>query len=401
MTTFYYKALAADGKTRSGTLVANDSRTVARDLREMGMTPTFVGAAKPGRLSFELPRFRRNSKDILHFTQGTATLLNAGIPLDRALTITSELTERKDFQTVVQEMQRSLRGGKSFAEALAAHPQVFSELYVSMVRAGEVSGTLSLVMDRLAEFERDRDELRGYILSSLTYPALLVLVGCGSIFVLLNYVIPRFAEAFTTANMEIPLPMQLLLSASGIAQQWGLPVVALLVSAGFGLRAWIRSPAGRLRWDRLLLRAPLLGDALLKADTSRLARAMATLVANTVPLVQALQISKGILSNKVLAAALDPVAKGVKRGEGLAGPLTRTGKFPALAGHLLTVGEETGHLDKMFARMADIYDKDTRAAIKRFTALFEPVVILVMGVIVGAMILSIMLALTSINQMGF
>ena len=137
------------------------------------------------------------------------------------------------------------------------------------------------------------------------------------------------------------------------------------------------------------------------ADTSRFARAMATLVANTVPLVQALGISKGILSNRVLADALDPVAKGVKRGEGLAGPLTRTGKFPKLAGHLLTVGEETGHLDTMFERMADIYDKDTREAIKRFTALFEPIVILVMGVIVGAMILSIMLALTSINQMGF
>lgn len=401
MATFHYKALAADGKTRSGTLDAGDSRAAARELRAMGMTPTFIGDAKPGGFSFDLPRFRRGSKDILHFTQETATLLNAGIPLDRSLTITAELTERKDFQAVVQDMQRSLRGGKSFADALAAHPRVFTELYVSMVRAGEVSGTLALVMDRLAEFERDRDELRGYILSSLTYPALLVLVGCGSIFVLLRYVIPRFAEAFTSTNMEMPLPLKLLLGASGFAQQWGLPLLALLAAAALGLRAWIRSSAGRLRWDGLLLRTPLLGDALLKADTSRMARAMATLVANTVPLVQALQISKGILSNKVLAAALDPVAKGVKRGEGLAGPLTRTGKFPALAGHLLTVGEETGHLDKMFARMADIYDKDTRTAIKRFTALFEPVVILVMGVIVGAMILSIMLALTSINRMGF
>lgn len=401
MTSFHYKALTSDGKARSGVLVADDSRAVARDLRKMGMTPTFVGTAKPSGFSFELPRFRSNTKEILHFTQETATLLNAGIPLDRALTIVSELAERKDFQGVVQDMQRSLRGGKSFADTLTTHPEVFTELYVSMVRAGEVSGTLPLVMDRLAEFERDRDELRGYILSSLTYPALLVLVGCGSVFVLLKYVIPRFAEAFTTANMEIPLPMQVLLGTSNLVQQWGLPILALLGAAGFGLQAWVRSSAGRLRWDGFLLRTPLLGDALLKADTSRLARAMATLIANTVPLVQALEISKGILSNKVLAAALDPVARGVKRGEGLAGPLTRTAKFPALAGHLLTVGEETGRLDKMFERMADIYDKDTRAAVRRFTALFEPIVILVMGIIVGAMILSIMLALTSINQMGF
>ena len=337
---------------------------------------------------------------MLHFTEEIATLLNAGVTLDRSLEITAELTERPQFKAVVQTLQRTLRGGKSFADTLAAEPDVFSELYVSMVRAGEVSGSLSVVMDRLADFERERDELRGYIISSLTYPALLVVVGSGSIFILLRYVIPRFAEAFTESNIVMPLPMQILLTISEVVQGYGWLAICLVIAAALGIRHWTQSAEGRIAWDRFKLRIPLLGQALLKADTARFARAMGTLVANSVPLVQALDITKGVLSNRLLSGSLDFVAKGVKRGEGVAAPLKKTEMFPALAGHLLTVGEETGRLDEMFARMADIYEKDTKEAIKRFTALFEPAVILVMGVIVGAMILSVMLAITSINQMG-
>ena len=399
MATFHYKALATDGRTRAGTLVVDDDRAAVRELRRQGLTPVFVGAEK--QRSFEFGK-KKSAKaaDILHFTQEIATLLNAGVPLDRALEITSELTEKPRFKTVVQDLQRTLRGGKSFGDTLAGHPDVFTDLYVNMVRAGEVSGSLAVVMDRLAEFERQRDELRGYIISSLTYPALLVVVGSASIFILLKFVIPRFAEAFTSSNIPMPLPMEILLAISNFVQIFGLPILGLLVAGGFALRSWTKTPEGRMKWDRFQLKVPVLGQALLKADVSRFARAMGTLVANTVPLVQAITITKGILANKVLSSALDVVIKGVKRGEGVAGPMKKTGVFPALAGHLLTVGEETGHLDEMFHRMADIYEKDTREAIKRFTALFEPIVILVLGVVVGAMILSVMLAITSINQLG-
>jgi general secretion pathway protein F len=401
MVTYHYKALAADGKTLTGTLSVNDDRSAARELRRQGLTPVFIGTARPGGLTLKLPRFgKRRLHDVLHFTQEMATLLNAGVPLDRALTITSEISERPQFRDVLADLLKALRGGKSFAESLAAQEGVFSELYVSMVRAGEVSGSLPLVMDRLADFERSRDELRGYIISSLTYPALLTLVGSGSIFVLLRFVIPRFAEAFTTSNIAMPVPMQMLLATSDFVRTFGWIFFVLLFGGVTALRLYIRSPEGRLAWDSFRLRVPLLGTALLKADTARFARAMATLVANGVPLVQSIGITKGILTNRVLSQALDPVAQGIKRGEGIAAPLRKTGRFPALAGHLLTVGEETGHLDLMFERMADIYDKDTREAVKRFTSLFEPLVILIMGIIVGAMILSIMLAITSVNQLG-
>ncbi len=401
MSTFHYRALTSDGRVRTGTVSGDDDRGAAKELRRQGLTPVFIGSSKPAGLSLKWPvwRFGR-SHNVLHFTQEIATLLNAGVPLERALVITSELTEQKEFQTVLSDLLRSLRGGKSFAETLQGHPEIFSELYISMVRAGEVSGSLPTVMDRLAEFERSRDELRGYIISSLTYPALLSVVGAGSIFVLLRFVIPRFAEAFTQSNIAMPLPMQVLLAVSDAVRWFGVPVLVLLVAAAAGLRYWVRTPAGRLAWDRFRLRLPLLGAALRKADTARFARAMGTLVANSVPLVQSIQITRGILANRVLSSSLESVAQGVKHGEGIAAPLKKTGQFPPLAGHLLTVGEETGHLDRMFERMADIYDKDTREAVKRFTALFEPLVILFMGVVVGAMILSIMLAITSINQLG-
>jgi general secretion pathway protein F len=314
--------------------------------------------------------------------------------------ITSELTERPQFRAVIQEVLRTIKGGRSLADSLAAHPTYFNELYINMVRAGEASGSLALVVERLAEFERSRDDLRSYIVGSLIYPVLLALVGTVSVFILLNFVIPRFAEVFTTSRIPMPLPTQILMRVSEIVNRYGLIGIGAVIALLAGARSYIRTPAGRLAWDRARLRIPVLGEALRKADTARFARSMATLVGNSVPLVQSIGIARAILANRVIAGSLDGVAQGVKRGEGIAGPLRRAGQFPPLAAHLLSVGEETGKLDQMFARMADIYEKDTRDAIKRFTTLFEPLVILFMGVVVGAMILSIMLAITSINEIA-
>src|ERR1700680_408061 len=189
MTSYYFKAVASDGKLRTGTLHADSDRWVAQELRKQGLTPVYVGLQPKKSLEFKLPAFGgRKRRDVLFFTQELSTLMNAGVPLDRALTITSELTERPGFRTIVLDVLRVLKGGKSLADSLAAHPKYFGDLYVNMVRAGEASGALAAVFDRLAEFERSRDELRGYIISSMTYPALLMLVGLGSILVLLNFV---------------------------------------------------------------------------------------------------------------------------------------------------------------------------------------------------------------------
>jgi general secretion pathway protein F len=400
-TAYFFKAIASDGKLRTGTLNAETDKHVAQELKRQGLIPVYVGLEQKSGRELRLPTFERGKRrDVLFFTQELSTLLSAGIPLDRALSITAELTERTAFRSLVVDIMRLIKGGKSPADSLAAHPSHFSELYINMVRAGEASGSLAQIFERLAEFERTRDDLRGYIVSSLIYPGLLTLVGLGSIFTLLNFVVPRFALIFSDPRMKIPTPTLIMLEASRLMQIYGLPGAVVLGGVILVILTYVRTAAGALRWDTLRLRLPVLGDALRKAETARFARAMATLVAASVPLVQSIGISKGILNNRRIAGSLDHIAQGVKRGEGIAVPLQRAGEFPPLAGHLLSVGEETGHLDAMFNRMADIYDTETRTAIRRFTSLFEPMIILVMGLLIGTLILSLMLAITSINDLA-
>src|SRR5215469_2804730 len=384
MTNFYFRAIASDGRLRTGTIHAETERFVAKELRRQGLTPVYVGSEPKKSFELKLPSFTgAKRKDVLFFTHELSTLLSAGVPVDRALSITLELTDRASFRVLVQDVLRVLKGGKSLADSLATHPEHFSELYVNMVRAGEAGGSLAVVFERLSEFERTRDDLRSYILSSMSYPILLMCVGIGSILVLMNFVVPRFASVFEQSRIEMPLPTKILLEGSKFMQSYGALLLTVLVVAALGLFSYVRTAGGRLWWDSLRLRIPVLGDALRKAETARFARAMGTLVSNSVPLVQSIGIAGATLNNRRMSTSLEVVSVGVKRGEGIATPLRRSGQFPPLAAHLLMVGEETGRLDTMFGKMADIYDADTRTAIRRFTSLFEPLVILVMGVIVG------------------
>ena len=401
METFYFKAVAGDGKVRTGKLPGEDEKYVVRELRKQGLAPVYVGREEKRSFEIRMPVFQGGKrKDVLFFTQELSTLLNAGVPVDRALTISSELCERPQFRVILMDVIRVLKGGRSLADSLATHPDYFPDLYINMVRAGEASGSLSTVFDRLSEFERTRDDLRNYIISSMIYPALLAVVGMASIIVLMTFVVPRFASVFQESHMQMPLPTKIMLEVSKALEEYGLLAAAALIAAIVAFRAYVGTSAGRLWWDTFRLKIPILGEALLKAEVARFARAMSTLVANSVPLVQSLGIARAILKNQRIARALEMVVTGVKRGEGIAGPVRKTGVFPALAGHLLSVGEETGRLDAMFARMADLYEADTRTSIKRFTALLEPLVILVMGIVVGALILSILLAITSINEVA-
>jgi len=401
MNSFYFRAVASDGQLRTGTIHAETERFVANELRRQGLTPVYVGSEPKKSFELKLPSFSgAKRKDVLFFTQEISTLLTAGVPLDRALAITLELTDRPSFRVLVQDVLRVLKGGKSLADSLGTHPEHFSELYVNMVRAGEAGGSLAVVFERLAEFERTRDDLRSYILSSMAYPMLLVAVGTGSILVLMNFVVPRFASVFEQSRIEMPLPTKFLLEGSKFLQNYGLLVLSVLIVSAIGLYSYVRTARGRLWWDTLRLRVPVLGDALRKAETARFARAMGTLVSNTVPLVQSIAIAGATLNNRRISDSLEAVSMGVKRGEGIATPLRRAGQFPPLAAHLLAVGEETGHLDTMFNKMADVYDAETRTSIRRFTSLFEPLVILVMGLIVGTLILSMLLAIVSMNDVA-
>ncbi len=401
MTNFFFRAIASDGQIRTGAIHAETERMVAFELRRQGLTPVYVGKEAKASVEIKLPSFSGGRKrDVLFFTQELSTLLSAGVPVDRALSITAELNERASFRALVLDILRVLKGGRTLADSLATHPDHFSDLYINMVRAGEAGGSLAVVFERLSEFERTRDDLRGYIISSMAYPILLSLVGIGSILILMNFVVPRFASVFQESRMQMPLPTKILIVGSNFLQTYGWIGITLLAAFTIGMFTYVRTAPGRLWWDTLRLKIPVLGDAFRKAETARFARAMATLVSNSVPLVQSLAIAGATLSNRRISGSLEAVSLGVKRGEGIAGPLRRAGQFPPLAAHLLSVGEETGRLDSMFVRMADIYDADTRASIRRFTSLFEPLVILIMGIIVGSLILSMLLAIVGMNDVA-
>ena len=419
MATFYYRAVTATGRMEQGVQEGASEKGVARKLQSLGLVPLHVGLSQAessarrddwlgsllnssGTKSWSSLTSRRvTGRDRLLFTQELSILLNAGVPLDRALSICIELTESKAFREIIANVLREVKSGKSLADALAAQGRVFSKLYVNMVRAGQASGTLHLVFERLAEFEASAAEWRGHLISSMIYPALLSLVAIASILVLMTFVIPRFAQVFESTGLPMPLPTYLLLRASELLQRYGGIAVLAVVAGIFFFRRSIRTPAGRELWDRFQLRLPLVGELLRKAETARFSRTMSTLVANSVPLVQSLGIVKEMIANTVIARSLDNVAQAVKRGEGIAAPVGKSGVFPPLAGHLLRVGEETGHLDSMFERLAAIYENETRVAVRRLTALFEPVVILGMGLTVGVIVLSLLLAITSINDVPF
>src|ERR1700734_3758056 len=342
MTSFHFRAVASDGQIRTGAIQAESERLVAFELRRQGLSPVYVGKEPKKSFEIKIPSFTgRKKKDVLFFTQEISTLLSAGVPVDRALSITAELTDRPSFRPLVLDILRVLKGGRTLADSLATHPNHFSELYINMIRAGEAGGSLAVVFERLSEFERTRDDLRSYILSAMAYPTLLSLVGVGSILVLMNFVVPRFAAVFEESHMEMPLPTKIMLIGSKFLQSYGGFGIALLVISAIGFYAYVRTVNGRLWWDSLRLKIPVLGQALRKAETARFARAMATLVSNSVPLVQSLAIAGATLNNRRIAGSLDAVSLGVKRGEGIAGPLRKAGQFPPLAANLLSVGEET------------------------------------------------------------
>ena len=401
MPLFFYKAASKGGSLVDGSIDGTDEKSVALKLQEMGMIPIQIGTRQANR-GFSLNwswKFRKvSSKEVMFFTQELCTLVNAGLPLDRSLAICKQLSIKPAVQSMVEDILQGIKQGKTFADSLASHPETFSRLYVNMVRAGEAGGSLPQVLERLVEFQQSADELKSYLISSLIYPALLSVVGTASILILLNFVIPKFAQVFQDAGQSLPLPTQILLDISHFTSSYWWVFVMVLASGGFLFSRMLATEQGRWGWDKLKLKMFLLGDVLRKIEVARLARTLGTLVHNSVPLIQSLNIVKEISGNTVVAKALSEIAEGVKKGEGVARPMEKSGVFPPLAIHLIQVGEETGRLDNMLLELARIYDKDVRSAIKNLIALFEPLMIVVMGVIVGIIVVSMLLAITSIND---
>ena len=401
---FSYKAVNANGKFIEGRVEAADTAAAAFNIRSMGFTPVLIDESTRSRRlpSFQIRLFRRvTRKDILFFTEELATLVGAGLPLDRSLSITRELTHKPALTAVIDDVLQQIKGGKSLAEAMASHPKHFSHLHVSMIRAGEAGGVLDTILVRLAEFERSAEELRSYLISSLVYPALLTLVGLGSFGILFYFVIPRFASIFEDIGAQIPATTLMLLTMSQFTQEyWWLLLSALLLFL-LGAKAWLNTSKGRRMWNILQFRLPVLGPTFLKVEIARFARTLGTLIGSAVPLIAGVRIVQNIANNQILAEAISKIADGAKRGEGVAKPMREAGLFPGLVVHLVAVGEETGRLDTMLLQLADVYEKDVKTSVKSLTALFEPLIILIMGVLIGTVVLSMLMAIFSINDIAF
>jgi general secretion pathway protein F len=340
------------------------------------------------------------SRDLLTFTQQLSTLVDAGIPLDRTLGVLGDLALSPRLREIVHDLGQSVRNGSTLADALSRHhPRPFSRLYINTIRAGERGGVLEVAIRRLTEHLEATRELRDAITSALIYPTLLVTVGVGAVIFLMTFVLPRFAVIFADLGQALPLPTRVLLGVSeGLIAYWWL--IALLVAAAIlGWQVLTRSESGRLAVDRWYLTLPVAGDLVRKVEVGRFARTLGTLLHAGVPLLPALGVTREVAANRVIALALGAVQDGAKRGDGLARPMAESGAFPTLAIHMVRVGEETGRLEDMLGRVAASYEADIRVAVRRAIAMLEPIIILVLGMVVLAIVVSILLAILSINEL--
>jgi general secretion pathway protein F len=408
MALYRYKAVNPAGDIAAGELdAANESEIVDR-LRDQGLMPMQVVAAAGDRSaaaaktaqtrSWFAPR-RVTRDHVLAFTRELATLLHAGLPLDRALEILIGLATAPPVAVLLQTIRDSIRGGKSLSQAIDMHREVFSRFYVNIVRAGEAGGALGVVLSRLAETMERNKELRESIKAALIYPTILVCVAVASVMVLLVWVVPQFQQTFAQAGKALPLATQVVIFVgTGLRRYWWL--IALIVAAAVWLiRRRLARPEVRFRWDRRLLRLPLLGDLLAKVEVARLARTLATLLANGVTLLAGLSIVKDTMTNSVLASALDGVVTRLREGKGFGRPLIETGLYPRLATQMILVGEESGRLEEMLQRIADVYDREVQMAVRRFLAVLEPVLILSLAVLIGGIVLSILVGVMAMSEL--
>jgi general secretion pathway protein F len=403
MPAYSYKASTAEGKMIEGTMEASDDGTVSLKLHEMGLLPIRIGSAEKKSLfasEIRLPWKQKkvNRKDLRIFTQELTTLVHAGFPLDRCLAVLGQLAESPAMAEVIQDVLKEVKGGKSFSEALAKYPEVFPKVYISMVKAGEAGGVLDEILARLTTYLESSEELRSYIVGAMIYPTLLSAVGLVSVTILTIFVVPRFISIFSDMGVALPLPMKILSTLSDfLTGYWWLCLVAIFLS-GFYFRRFRESEEGRLKLDQWLLRIPLVGIALRKLEVARFSRTLGTLLHGGVPLLQSMTIVRDIIGNQGIAKTIDPIRNGIKKGEGIARPMKQSGVFPPLAMHLIEVGEESGRLDGMLLQVADAYDVEVRNSVKSLIAFFEPALILLMGLIIGTIVVSMLTAIFSIND---
>ena len=408
MATYYYKATDQKGKFIEGNIDAPDYHVAVKQIQKLNYFPIQVSEGKAktnGTRKINLPGavfFKKiPQKEILALTQQLCTLVGAGITLDSSLSSMAKLTENPKIREILSGVQKRVHAGSSFAEALSEHPHAFSKLYVNMVRAGEEGGVLTSCLDRLAQYMEKSENLKNNIRSAMVYPAVLTLVGGSAVIILITVVIPRFSKLFEDMGKTLPLPTKIMLAlSSAVSNYWWLMLI-LTIMATAGIFYYLKTETGKGQWDSLVLKLPLFGGLVRKIEVSRFSLTLSTLLKSGVPVLHALGIVKSILSNSVIVAAMNPLLTSLKNGKGLSGSLEQSGVFPAMAVHMITVGETSGTLDEMLARVSETYDKEVELALKQIISLIEPLLILLMALVIGFIVISMLLAIVSVNEISF
>ena len=406
MPVFAYKALDQRGKNVEGLKEADSPRSLRGALRREGLYLTEVTGEKAAKAASPEVNVRRwvggrvKADDVAVATRQLAVLVNAGIPLVDALTALVEQVDHERLKRVLSAVKQRVNEGSSLADALGQHPKAFSNLYVNMIRAGESSGALDVVLFRLADFTESQARLRSKVLGTLTYPAAMVIIGAAVMGILFTVVIPKITKIFEDTKVVLPWTTRILLGVANFMHDWWWAMILLLAAGIYGFLRWRRTEAGRARWDIWVLDAPIFGSLIRQVAVARFSRTLATLLKSGVPLLTALDIVRNIVGNTRLAAVIEEARESIKEGESIAAPLKRSGEFPPLVYHMIAIGEKSGELEDMLGNVANAYDSQVETKIAALTSLLEPIMIVVMGVAVAFIVFSILMPILQINTIA-
>ncbi len=407
MPVFEYKGWDAQGKRTQGVIDADGPQAARVKLKRAGIYTIELNQRKlekektwQRKLSLSRKSGGIGRRDVSLSTRQLATLIGGGLPLITALNALVEQVENERLTAVLSDVRERINEGASFADAMAAHPTVFSPLYVNMIRAGETSGALEVVLNRLADFLEGQEELRGKIMSALIYPAIMLAVGIIVVLFMVGYVIPQVQVIFEETQQALPLPTTILLGFTDFVRSWGWLAALGLIGAIFGFRHYIKTEKGRRKWDSLRINAPVFGKLHLTVATSRFARTLSTLLSSGVPLVRSLDIVEHVMGNTLLAEAVQNSRNAIAEGADLAAPLKQSQLFPPIVVHMVAVGEKTGELEQMLTHVAEAYDTEVELRVRSLTSMLEPAMLIMMGAVIGFVVVSVLLPIFQMTQ-GF
>ncbi len=393
MPNYLYKARDGEGKAVTGAMESASSEKLAEKLQELGYMPTQIKEAMPNvDLDHFSKRFQRiKPEDIIMFNIQLANMIDAGLTLINSLNIICRQIENSKLREVVEEVKRAVEGGSAFSDALAHHPKVFSKLFVDMVRAGETSGKLNVVLNRLALYVEEQEDLRQQVKNALFYPMILVIAGIAVVVMIVSFVMPKFVEVFNRAEVPLPLPTQIFYAFGlAITNYWYL-IIFIGWLAFMGIKMYMRTEKGGLQYDRLILDLPVIGPLVRKIIISRFSRTLATLVESGVPILHSLDIVRDVVGNRIISGVIKDVRNSVEEGELIAKELKKSGEFPQDMVQMISVGEATGSLEEMLENISNFYDEEIDMYVASFTAMIEPIMILFMGLLVGGIVVTMYL----------